>query len=160
MIYSDQMTAYDPQRDSLAELYLFDPETAEFVLAGLEQLKVPVAPEDLGLLVDETILGLTHAVTFGRAVAGGLLSLIECADMTVVRRYCQQVRTAGKSGPTMEGASRHGSTFLFLRADLAAVDAAQIKGHAPHSATASPAGARFRWAWRRRLERTPGASSL
>jgi hypothetical protein len=95
------MTAGDPQRDPLAELFIFDPDTAELVLAGLEQLEAPVSPDALGLLVDETIRGLTHEVSFGRAVAGGLLSLIKCVDMTVVRRYCKKIRTACKSGPTL-----------------------------------------------------------
>jgi hypothetical protein len=95
------MTAGEPQRDPLAELYIFDPDTAELVLAGIERLEAPISPDALGLLVDETILGLTHEISFGRAVAGGFLSLIKCADMTVVRRYCKQVRTTGKSGPTL-----------------------------------------------------------
>jgi fructose-specific component phosphotransferase system IIB-like protein len=95
------MTTGSPQRDPLAELHIFDPDTAELVLAGIERLEAPLLPDALGLLVDETIRGLTHEVSFGRAVAGGFLSLIECADMTVVRRYCKQVRAAGRSGPTL-----------------------------------------------------------
>jgi len=95
------MTSGNPQRDPLAELNIFDPETAELVLAGIERLEALISSDALGLLVDETIRALTHQVSFGRSVAGGFLSLIECTDMTVVRRYCEQVRIAGKSGPTL-----------------------------------------------------------
>lgn len=94
------MTA-DSARNPLEELKLFDPETADLVVAGLEALNYQVPPGVLTMLVDETIHGLSLEISFGRAIAKGFLQLSNTADRVYLEQYRELVRSAGNTGPTV-----------------------------------------------------------
>ena len=86
--------------DPLRKLDLFDPETAKMVRGDLQARRGTVSPEALSLLVEETIWGLSLEISFGQAVARGMLSLMRLAP-DFLQQYRTAIRAAGSKGPTI-----------------------------------------------------------
>jgi hypothetical protein len=86
--------------DSLRNLDLFDPDTGKLVRSGLKANPTNPSPDALAVLVEETIWGLSLEVSFGQAVARGMLSLIRRAP-GCLHRYRTGIRRAGEKGPTL-----------------------------------------------------------
>ena len=84
-----------PRDELMSALYLADPETAAMVQVKLSDRLSPVTENELGMIVEETIWGLSQETAFGHAVAAGL---IELAGRTVpdhLEMFRYKVREAG-----------------------------------------------------------------
>ena len=68
--------------------------------ARLARKVVPVAPEQIRLLVSETLWALAIELSFGQAVAAGYAELIGEVSPDRVDAYRRCVRTGGQAGPT------------------------------------------------------------
>lgn len=88
------------RRDPLGELDIFDPDTGSMVRRSLGANRANASPEALSVLADETIWALGQEVSFGQAVAQGILSIIQQSP-TCLQTYRARVRTAGAKGPTL-----------------------------------------------------------
>ena len=62
--------------DPIQQLSIADPGLATLLLDGLDQKKVSPAREDLSMIVDEILWGLSVEISFGRAIARGVVDLI------------------------------------------------------------------------------------
>jgi hypothetical protein len=87
-------------KNAIKQLALVDPELADNVLARLEGKEKPVSSDSAGMLVDETLWGLSLEICFGYAVAEGYLKLIGEVDSGDIYLYRGMVRDAGLRGPT------------------------------------------------------------
>ncbi|MFH2219494.1 MAG: VWA domain-containing protein [Pseudomonadota bacterium] len=87
--------------DPLSGLAVADPKLAEKVEAGLKQKTDPVSQENIALLVEESIWGLSRETAFGHAIAMGYLDLIESANRETLEKYRDMVRETGKIGPAL-----------------------------------------------------------
>jgi hypothetical protein len=81
-------------------LDLADPELARSVAARLARKVVPVAPEQIRLLVSETLWALAIELSFGQTVAAGYAELIGEVSPDRVDAYRRCVRAGGQAGPT------------------------------------------------------------
>jgi hypothetical protein len=89
-------TALDPLRN----LDIFDPDTGKLVRSGLKANPTNASPDGLAVLVEETIWGLSLEVSFGQAIAQGMLSLIRQAP-GCLHLYRTGIHRAGEKGPTL-----------------------------------------------------------
>jgi len=87
-------------KNAIKQLALVDPELADNVLERLEEKEKPVSSDSAGMLVDETLWGLSREIYFGYAVAEGYLKLIGEVDPADIYLYRGMVRDAGLRGPT------------------------------------------------------------
>ena len=116
-------------------LAVADPELADMVSAGLKKKKRPVSPENIKLLVDETLRGMSSEISFGHSIAEGYVKLIENINHNKLLQYRDLIRKAGKVGPTfgrlmaiyLVPVLRHGDGNI-LKMFLDAVDVMQKKG--------------------------------
>jgi hypothetical protein len=81
-------------------LDLADPEQARSVAARLARKVVPVAPEQIRLLVSETLWAFAIELSFGQTVAAGYAELIGEVSPDRVDAYRRCVRAGGQAGPT------------------------------------------------------------
>lgn len=86
------MTARD---ELMSLLFLADPETASMVQKKLSDRLSPVTKKELGLIVDETIWGLSHETAFGQAIATGLIELSGRVTTDQLEMFRLKVREAG-----------------------------------------------------------------
>lgn len=89
------------QEDPLSQLAVVDPNLAASVAASLAQKEPAVSRSEKMILVAEILWGLSIEISFGTAVAEGYLSLLGSVEPAALVRYRQEVRQAGKNGPTM-----------------------------------------------------------
>ncbi|MFC1830103.1 hypothetical protein ACFL0O_10880, partial [Thermodesulfobacteriota bacterium] len=87
--------------DPLARLALADPELAEKVAAGLEHKRDAVSPENMALLIEESIWGLSQEISFGQSIAQGYVELIGTVHPEVIEKYHSLLREAADVGPTL-----------------------------------------------------------
>ncbi|MBW1840941.1 MAG: hypothetical protein JRI75_04010 [Deltaproteobacteria bacterium] len=87
--------------DPLARLAVADPELAEKVAAGLDHKRDAVSPENIVLLVEESIWGLSQEISFGQSVAKGYVELIGNVHPEVIETYRSLLREAATVGPTL-----------------------------------------------------------
>ncbi|MCX5883909.1 MAG: hypothetical protein NTU74_19560, partial [Deltaproteobacteria bacterium] len=86
------MTAFDVL---MSTLFLADPETASMVQEKLSHHLPPVSEKELGLIVEDTIWGLSQETAFGQAVATGLIELAGRAAPEHIELFHFMVREAG-----------------------------------------------------------------
>jgi nitric oxide reductase NorD protein len=86
--------------DPFDTLRIFDPETAAAVRTAIAERGLTVPFHQAAQLVELTIWGLAHEVSFGRAVAEGCLALSGPQNDAPLERYVKRVRSAGRRGPT------------------------------------------------------------
>jgi len=91
------MTARD---ELMSMLFLADPETAYIVQKKLSGRIPPVTEEELGMIVEETIWGLSQETAFGHAIATGLIELAgrtapDLMEIADTRAFRFKVRDAG-----------------------------------------------------------------
>lgn len=89
------------ERNPLEKLSIADPETHTWVTAHLERI-IPAPSDDvLALMVDNTIQALAQESAFGRAVAQGLLGLIEKKCGQRITTYLDLIWRAAQTGVTV-----------------------------------------------------------
>ncbi len=81
--------------DQMSILFLADPETAAMVRDNLSGRIPPLTDTELGLIVEETIWGLSRETAFGHAVAAGLIELAGRVSPDHLELYRVKVREAG-----------------------------------------------------------------
>ena len=91
------------KEDSLKQLAVADPQTAEMIIEGLNLKDRPFSSQDVAILVDDTIWGLSEELSFGHAIANGYVSLLGEVDNVQLKKYSNFIRHAGHSGPTFGG---------------------------------------------------------
>ena len=79
----------------MSMLFLADPETASMVQEKLSGRLPPVTENELGLIVEETIWGLSQETAFGHAVATGLIELAGRVAPDHLEMFRFKVREAG-----------------------------------------------------------------
>ena len=85
---------------ALERLAEVDPTLAKEV-GDIVKKHGPVSGEQMALLVEETLWGLSQEVSFGTALAKGYACLIgECPEKKILY-YRQKVRQGGQQGPTI-----------------------------------------------------------
>ncbi|MFC1812742.1 nitric oxide reductase activation protein NorD [Thermodesulfobacteriota bacterium] len=89
------------KEEPLEQLFLADPDLAEWVAAGLEQKAGSVSPMRVAMLVEETLWGLSQEVSFGHAIATGYIHLVGEESERNLGQYCNLVREAGRTGPML-----------------------------------------------------------
>ncbi len=94
---------------ALEKLRIADPDTYVWVKGRVEMLSPPPSAGALGLLVDETIWGLSQEAGLGAAVAKGLLQLMHADDGEGRDTYVRLVHEAAQTGVTL---GRIVATFL------------------------------------------------
>ena len=88
-------------RNPLEQLSIADPETHAWVAAHLERI-IPAPSDDLlALLVDNTIQALAQESAFGKAMALGLLSLVENKCENCITVYLDIIWQAARTGVTL-----------------------------------------------------------
>jgi len=88
------------KKNLLKLLAVADPDLADMVSAGLKNKKRPVSSENVKLLVDETLWGMSSEISFGHAIAEGYIKLFENVNRNKLLQYRDLTRKAGKVGPT------------------------------------------------------------
>ncbi len=88
------------KENPLKLLAVADPDLAKVVSAGLKKKKRPVSSENIKMLVDETLWGMSSEISFGHAIAEGYIKLIENINYDKLLQYRDLTRKAGKVGPT------------------------------------------------------------
>ncbi|MBW2608261.1 MAG: hypothetical protein JRD05_11565, partial [Deltaproteobacteria bacterium] len=88
------------KENPLKLLAVADPDLAKVVSAGLKKKKRPVSSENIKMLVDETLWGMSSEISFGHAIAEGYIKLIENINHDKLLQYRDLTRKAGKVGPT------------------------------------------------------------
>lgn len=89
------------KKDYLKRLSTADPVVAEKVIDALKKNGNGLSVQQIGLLVEEAIWGLTQEQAFGEAVAQGFARLLGQVDDARIDRYRILVRRAGQTGPTL-----------------------------------------------------------
>jgi hypothetical protein len=84
----------------LQNLAAVDPGLAGSVAAQLARRPAPVEPEQVRLLVSETLWALAVEPSFGQAVAAGYAELLGAVSPERLDAYRRSVRTGGQAGPT------------------------------------------------------------
>ncbi|MBW2564147.1 MAG: hypothetical protein JRE29_08975, partial [Deltaproteobacteria bacterium] len=123
------------KENHLKLLAVADPDLAKMVSAGLKRKMRPVSSENIKMLVDETLWGMSSEVSFGHAIAEGYVKLIEKINFDKLLQYCDLTRKAGNVGPTfgrlmaiyLVPVLKHGDGRI-LQMFLDAVDVMQKKG--------------------------------
>ena len=123
------------KENPLKLLAVADPDLADTVSAGLKNKKRPVSSENIKMLVDETLWGMSSEISFGHAIAEGYIKLIENVNHDKLLQYRDLTRKAGKVGPTfgrlmaiyLVPVLKHGNGRI-LKMFLDAVDIMQEKG--------------------------------
>ncbi len=88
--------------ESLEQLRIADPDMYARVKGRLDLMRSPPAQEMVALLVQETIQGLAHETGLGRAIADGLLRLMEKRTrVQAINDYIRLVREAARTGATL-----------------------------------------------------------
>ncbi|MBI5593455.1 MAG: VWA domain-containing protein [Deltaproteobacteria bacterium] len=83
-------------RDELMSmLFLADPETATLVREKLSGRLPPVTDDELGLIIEETIWGLSQETAFGHALATGLIELAGRTAPEHIEMFRFKVREVG-----------------------------------------------------------------
>lgn len=93
----------------LEKLRIADPDTYTWVKGRLALISPSPCDEDLALLADTTVWGLSQEAGMGEAVAKGLLSLMADDAGGHLHAYVAQVQRAAETGPTL---GRIMATFL------------------------------------------------
>lgn len=91
------MTNWTP----LEPLKIADPDTYVWVKGRVALMAVPPAPQSLALLAKQTIWALSLEAGLGRAVAKGLLLLMEKASPGLINTYIRMVHQAAETGATL-----------------------------------------------------------
>lgn len=86
------MTAFE---ESMAMLFLADPETASLVREKLSDRLLPVTDKDLDMIVEDTIWGLSQETAFGHALSTGLIELSGSVSPEHLEMFRFKVREAG-----------------------------------------------------------------
>jgi len=123
------------KENSLKLLAVADPDLADMISAGLKKKKRPVSSENIKMLVDETLWGMSSEISFGHAIAEGYIKLIENINRDKLLQYRDLTQKAGKVGPTfgrlmaiyLVFVIKHGDHRI-LKMFLDAVDIMQEKG--------------------------------
>jgi hypothetical protein len=123
------------KENPLKLLAVADPDLAKMVSAGLKRKMRPVSSENIKMLVDETLWGMSSEISFGHAIAEGYVKLIEKINHDKLLQYCDLTRKAGKVGPTfgrlmaiyLVPVLKHGDGRI-LKMFLDAVDIMQEQG--------------------------------
>ncbi len=123
------------KENPLKLLAVADPDLADMVSAGLKNKKRPVSSENIKMLVDETLWGMSSEISFGQAIAEGYIKLIENIDHNKLLQYRDLTRKAGRVGPTfgrlvaeyLVPVLKHGNGRI-LKMFLDAVDIMKKKG--------------------------------
>jgi len=123
------------KENPLKLLAVADPDLADMVSAGLKNKKRSVSSENIRMLVDETLWGMSSEISFGHAIAEGYIELIENINHDKLLQYRDLTRKAGKVGPTfgriiaiyLVPVLKHGDGRI-LKMFLDAVDIMQKKG--------------------------------
>ncbi len=90
--------------DPIKQLSIADPELAKTVVDGLDKKAWSVSIDNIALLVEETIWGLSHEISFGRSIAAGYVNLVADVSEEYLQKYRYLVRKAGIKGPTLGSA--------------------------------------------------------
>jgi len=123
------------KENPLKLLAVADPDLAKMVSAGLKRKMRPVSSENIKMLVDETLWGMSSEISFGHAIAEGYVKLFEKINLNKLLQYCDLTRKAGNVGPTfgrlmaiyLVPVLKHGDGRI-LQMFLDAVDVMQKKG--------------------------------
>ncbi len=121
--------------DALKQLGVADPDLAAEVQTVMAQKAVAVPDEDVAMLVEETLWGLSLEISFGRSLAQGYADLIGEASSENLDRYRELIRCFGQKGPTLGRIMaehlvpvlKHGD-HLFLKRFLQTLKIMQNKG--------------------------------
>jgi nitric oxide reductase NorD protein len=93
----------NPCDDLMSMLFLADPETASMVREKLSGRLPPVTENELALIVEETIWGLSRETAFGHAVAAGLIELAGRVVPDHLEMFRVKVREAGAKSAAIGG---------------------------------------------------------
>ncbi|CAN2039682.1 nitric oxide reductase NorD protein [Candidatus Magnetomoraceae bacterium gMMP-15] len=85
----------------LKKLSIADPELAEDIKSRISLKNLLISDDELSMLVEETILGLSQEFHFGKTIAFGFLELIGKVDFTGFETYQKLVREYGENGPSL-----------------------------------------------------------
>jgi hypothetical protein len=86
---------------AIKQLDMADPDLAAEVKTLLAQKAVSVSDEDLVILTEEALWGLSLEISFGRSVARGYADLIGETSSENFNRYRKLIRHFGQKGPTL-----------------------------------------------------------
>ena len=85
----------------LDKLRIFDPETYVWVKGRVDMIAPPPSDRAVGLLVEETIWGLSQEPGMGAALARGIVHLLSVDSQTAIGKYVQLVHQAAETGVTL-----------------------------------------------------------